>query len=689
MDTLIPSTDSHSILAWCIHHGFDANFASKLVAPNIGIKVSSELANLSAQDVQLITRLCALNIGDRIRFEKAIKGLQDQGVPNKGESSLPSKRVLSGPELDNQSTVAVSLHFDVFDDDFDVEDPNLPDIHTAVKLGLGCKWDEDVHGLMVNQIKNHLKKSENVRTFMAHNKCSPNVIGAVLYYSCDARQFCGEVTSSIYKMINPLLAKRNKTALKPWQPFLYYLCCSEDKLPTVQKPRVYRGITVALPSVSSQYQQGNDVVWPAFTSVSTKQKKVSDFTNDGKGTFLVIDAIDAKDISPISLFPDEHEGLLYPNSTFAVVEVQVVGTHTTVRLRQLETPQEFKPLRILERKQAKFKQIKMLYPLAFSSGDADSLFKLGLLYYFGKDEMLKEGEISKDFGKSFKYFSLAAAKGHPGAELAIGKMYLKGLGDVPQDFEKGIGYCNLAANKGNPKAQIFLGKLYCRGLQVDQPCQADKTCVLESLRFELPGVLCYRAMKADREYMNEAVRYFELAQKDHQAQFYLGQFYFKGPLQDHEKSIKYFLQAAEGNLSMSQNNLAILYFISTKKDSNEVAKYFTLSARQGNSYAQNNLGWLYLLGKGVPQNTKEAIRLFALSAAQGNSYGQYSLGCLYKTGTGVKTNYGKAVEYFTHSALQGNSYGQYLLGMMWDVGFGVKPNDKRAKKVLRSVRQAG
>lgn len=141
-----------------------------------------------------------------------------------------------------------------------------------------------------------------------------------------------------------------------------------------------------------------------------------------------------------------------------------------------------------------------LFPEAFTSGDADSIYRVGRFLYDGKDG------ITPDFTGASKYFLDAAIKGHSSAQLSLGKspihhpllapapcelrvhslpvlappsrhsplanfnfvffcfvlicclgtMFKHGQG-VPQDYTKAIEYFTLSANQGNSAAQNNLG----------------------------------------------------------------------------------------------------------------------------------------------------------------------------------------------------------------------------------------
>jgi TPR repeat protein len=97
-------------------------------------------------------------------------------------------------------------------------------------------------------------------------------------------------------------------------------------------------------------------------------------------------------------------------------------------------------------------------------------------------------------------------------------------------------------------------------------------------------------------------------------------------------------------------------------------------AEQGDATAQALMGSVYHLGKGVPQNDKEAVKWFRLAADQGNAMAQYSMGFAYYSGKGVPQNYTEAVKWFRLAAEQGEADAQASLAVIYYSGQGV-PRD--------------
>jgi len=123
------------------------------------------------------------------------------------------------------------------------------------------------------------------------------------------------------------------------------------------------------------------------------------------------------------------------------------------------------------------------------------------------------------------------------------------------------------------------------------------------------------------------------------------------------------------------DDLNALKALIKKGDYPAVAELLKPLARQGEAWAQHELGVMYAVGRGVPEDNKEAVKWYRLAAKQGYAIAQYNLGNAYRTGTGVPQNAKKAMKWYLLAAEQGQPSAQYNLGLMYANGIGV-PADK-------------
>jgi uncharacterized protein len=108
---------------------------------------------------------------------------------------------------------------------------------------------------------------------------------------------------------------------------------------------------------------------------------------------------------------------------------------------------------------------------------------------------------------------------------------------------------------------------------------------------------------------------------------------------------------------------------------------FKSLAEKGNAEAQYNLGVMYILGRGVPQDTKQAVDLWSKAADQGNSANaQFNLGVMYRQGKGVPADDKQAVSYWAKAAEQGHTQAQLYVGIMYAQGAGTAQDKVQAYK---------
>ena len=112
-------------------------------------------------------------------------------------------------------------------------------------------------------------------------------------------------------------------------------------------------------------------------------------------------------------------------------------------------------------------------------------------------------------------------------------------------------------------------------------------------------------------------------------------------------------------------------------------------AELGDAGAQSNLGLMYDIGKGVPEDDKEAVKWYRLAAEQGHASAQYLLGMMYDDGDGVPEDDKEAMKWYRLAAEQGHASAQYHLGLMYDNGDGVPEDDKEAVKWYKLAGEQG
>jgi TPR repeat protein len=200
--------------------------------------------------------------------------------------------------------------------------------------------------------------------------------------------------------------------------------------------------------------------------------------------------------------------------------------------------------------------------------------------------------VAEDKAEAVRWYRLAAAQGHVGAQYYLGLMFQEGQG-VAQDDAEAVRWLRLSAEQGDANAQFSLGWMFYHGEGVAQ----DDA---------------------------EAVRWLRLSaeQGDADAQFSLGRMFYhgEGVAEDKAEAVRWLRLSAEQGDADAQYNLGWMFANGSgvAQDKAEAVRWYHLAAAQGYAAAQNNLGWMFYHGDGVAQDKAEAVRLYRLAAAQGN-----------------------------------------------------------------------
>jgi TPR repeat protein len=120
---------------------------------------------------------------------------------------------------------------------------------------------------------------------------------------------------------------------------------------------------------------------------------------------------------------------------------------------------------------------------------------------------------------------------------------------------------------------------------------------------------------------------------------------------------------AEGATAYNSKNYAV------------ALREITPLAKAGNPDAQHLLGLMYYMGRGVPQDYKQALEWHRKAALQGKADAQYVVGAMYYTGNAVIQDQKQAVVWFRKAAEQGHPDAQQVLGLMYRYHMGGMPQD--------------
>eukprot|EP01103_Thecamoeba_quadrilineata_P003884 TRINITY_DN13620_c0_g1_i1.p1 TRINITY_DN13620_c0_g1~~TRINITY_DN13620_c0_g1_i1.p1 ORF type:complete len:204 (+),score=37.19 TRINITY_DN13620_c0_g1_i1:129-740(+) len=138
---------------------------------------------------------------------------------------------------------------------------------------------------------------------------------------------------NLYYQLNKSIREGNSSVM--WQNYMFYLNSCWSKLPSLSNLTVYRAIDIPV-DVKCEYMDGNKISWKSFTSTSIDKEAVEKFLGaPKKGTIFEIEVKDGRRIKDFSVYNDEEEVLLPPNSRFEVKSSRVDGDLTTIYLLQI------------------------------------------------------------------------------------------------------------------------------------------------------------------------------------------------------------------------------------------------------------------------------------------------------------------------------------------------------------------
>jgi len=126
-----------------------------------------------------------------------------------------------------------------------------------------------------------------------------------------------------YRALGNSLRARSMEDFMPWKPYLYYFMSALEKFPLVSTT-VFRGISGDyVEKVKQKYINSTITLeWAAFTSTSANIDVAKKFFNpDTNNLVFEIQCLNGRKILEYSIYPDEDEILLLPNTRLIVVEV--------------------------------------------------------------------------------------------------------------------------------------------------------------------------------------------------------------------------------------------------------------------------------------------------------------------------------------------------------------------------------
>jgi hypothetical protein len=142
---------------------------------------------------------------------------------------------------------------------------------------------------------------------IAKKKC--NQQSTVLNSDESAAIYLYTMETVVFSSLNDALQFEDRYALEPWFAFLKLFMTALKKLPSI-KATLWRGIPGDAHLVSCSHDTR---IWRRVTSCSMDFEALKVRLGE-KGTLFAIDAINGKDVSAFSAFPEEREVILMPGT---------------------------------------------------------------------------------------------------------------------------------------------------------------------------------------------------------------------------------------------------------------------------------------------------------------------------------------------------------------------------------------
>ncbi|CAF1192806.1 unnamed protein product [Didymodactylos carnosus] len=124
--------------------------------------------------------------------------------------------------------------------------------------------------------------------------------------------------NSFYRVLNQALRLEDRRLVKPWFSYLKLFDTALSKLPT-ERRNIWRGV----PSdITKNFKKNQELHWWAVSSCSLSMDVIKDFlSRDTISTLFLIQAVNGKNITGYTNYPNENEVLLGPGTHLRVESI--------------------------------------------------------------------------------------------------------------------------------------------------------------------------------------------------------------------------------------------------------------------------------------------------------------------------------------------------------------------------------
>ncbi|CAF0787677.1 unnamed protein product [Adineta steineri] len=153
----------------------------------------------------------------------------------------------------------------------------------------------------VNGLARDIKEAYDHCHFPSEHDLTKDEAAAVFLYTLEAGEY------SFYAILNRALRDEERRKLTPWFSYLKLFDTALEKLPTVKKC-IWRGVPQ---DVSQDYVEGTVKTWWSVSSCSSGVNVIEDFLScNDDSTLFMIEAVNGKDLTGYTTYPNEKEVLL-------------------------------------------------------------------------------------------------------------------------------------------------------------------------------------------------------------------------------------------------------------------------------------------------------------------------------------------------------------------------------------------
>ncbi|CAF1232127.1 unnamed protein product [Adineta steineri] len=160
----------------------------------------------------------------------------------------------------------------------------------------------------VDQLDHFSEVAKTECHFPSEYGLTPDESAAVYLYTME----WGE--NSFNRVLNRALRAEDRSSLQPWFAYLKLFYVAVQKLPTIET-NLWRGVPK---DITTNFKKGDEFTWWTISSCSTSVNIIKDFLGPDSTLFL-IEAMNGKDVSSCTNYPNENEVILCPGTRFRVV----------------------------------------------------------------------------------------------------------------------------------------------------------------------------------------------------------------------------------------------------------------------------------------------------------------------------------------------------------------------------------